>query len=146
MGRTYLGELASLSPGDFADIQAVYPTGKSGAYAVSLAPRTTIAGLNFGTHKLPPVIVLPAVQRTLSAGQAALITLGTLSESGTGNDPRAVDVTWGDGQPNDAFSLGTTNQIAATHNYTKKGSYTVVVKVRDRFGSTGFTTYTQVVQ
>lgn len=55
-----------------------------------------------------------------------------------GRAPYAVSVAWGDGSNDSLRSLDTAGDFTVTHTYTNAGTYTVVVRVTDANGVSGF--------
>ena len=55
-----------------------------------------------------------------------------------GISPFAINVNWGDGSPQDLFSVGNDGTITLKHTYKVAGIYTVVVKAVDKNGETAF--------
>jgi hypothetical protein len=92
--------------------------------------------------------VVPTVttaNQTATEGSAATLALGSFSDPGPDN-PWSVDVTWGDGSAHYSATAATVGPLGSQgHTYADSGTYTVTVRVTDKDGGVGTSTYSVAV-
>jgi PKD repeat protein len=76
-------------------------------------------------------------------GVSNSFSLGSFSDPGTDDDPWKVHVDWGDSTSSDLPDFSTQGSLGmAPHTYADNGSFTVKVKVTDKDGGSGESTFT----
>jgi hypothetical protein len=81
------------------------------------------------TQSTPPTITAPASQTSIE-GSAHLFDLGSFSDPDGG--PWSVNVKWGDGTPDTAFTVSGAGLLPGkNHTYGEEGPYTVTIAVTD---------------
>ncbi|HEV8452363.1 MAG TPA: PKD domain-containing protein [Gaiellales bacterium] len=91
-----------------------------------------------------PSVTAPSDQ-TANEGAATTFTLGSFTDPGP-DSPWAVEVNWGDGSSHTTFNVTTTGSLGTrSHTYDDNGSYTVTVKVTDKDGGSGTSTFAMTV-
>jgi hypothetical protein len=146
MDEVYTGEKTTFSALDRALIQAVYPLvaptpGQPPSHTTAVAAGQYVSGVDFGDHKVSPLLTLPPSTQQILAGTPTAIALGSFIDSGANTAPWTVDVGWADGSPDSIFKP-TQAILSAGHTYASPGTYQMTVRVTDRFGSTGYAEFT----
>ena len=117
---------------------AVKVVDSDGAESLAAVDRVDIIDVNISN--VAPAVTAAADQAA-QEGENALFALGSFDDPGP-DAPWTVDVYWGDGSPKTTFSETEPGAITAKpHAYGDNGSYTVTVKVTDRNGGRGTTTF-----
>jgi hypothetical protein len=81
------------------------------------------------------------VDQGASEGTSGSFSLGTFSDPGA-DSPWAVDVNWGDGSAHTTFTKSAAGSLGSqSHTFADSGSFTVTVKVTDKDGDSGQTTF-----
>ncbi len=100
-------------------------------------------------HAVATPAVSPPAAQNATEGAPQTIVLGSFTDRGNpGGGPWSVDVRWGDGSPDDTFTV--MNQDASnpvslgsqTHTYAEEGSYTVTLTVTAQAGTPGTANFT----
>jgi hypothetical protein len=92
---------------------------------------TTLAVSN-----LPPVVTPTGTTSTLVLGASTSLALGSFTDPGANDGPWTVTVDWGD-NTSSSFTAASQGAISGNHGYAANGIYAVVVRVADKYGSTG---------
>jgi len=96
-------------------------------------------------NNVAPTVTPPATQ-SANEGASSSFGLGSFTDPGANDGPWPVDVNWGDGSAHTTFNATSTGTLAAqSHLYGASGSYTVTVKVSDKFNASDTKTFTVTV-
>ena len=123
----------------------------SGNYPVSGAVRDKDGALTTYTRQVTVVNQAPVVTlggpASITIARGATLNLTATFTDRAGDGPWTARVQWGKGQgATNISSVTPGTPFSGTHVYTKAGTYTVTIEVRDTHNATGAATVTVVVQ
>jgi PKD repeat protein len=80
---------------------------------------------------VPPTVTVNPLPASAAAGSAVTLT-GSFTDPAPQDGPWTRTFEWGDGTPNTTGSTTSLTSISAPHTYATGGSYTVVLRVKDK--------------
>jgi len=88
-----------------------------------------------------PVVAFKATGGTAIAPGTTLGFEGSFTDKGTEDEPWSYTIVWGDGSPNETGAtpvpIAAATPLAVSHAYTKPGTWSATLAVKDKDGATG---------
>jgi hypothetical protein len=142
-GTSSAGTIAANGHGGF-DVSGTHTYLKDGSFPVTVVVHDKAGSVaSAGTNAVVADASLSATGTTISAAEGAStgpVVLATFTDSGSpeaaGSYTTTID--WGDGSPVEAGTVslsGNTFSVSGSHTYSREGSFTIAVTIKDSGGS-----------